>query len=236
MIAIPRPFPWIATLCVLAGISVLCMLGHWQQERLVWKQALQASLDREFTLPAKDLPILTSADLDTLSGDAIKRGVLKGRFDFDHQIALQGQIAEQKSVVYHIVPLLTADGRTIFVIAAYSEGMKKLPTPTTRGKIDQVTGVAKAPSWNRFTPDNAPDKDLWFRADPKQMAEHLKLPNPVPVIFYAEFLNYKLDALPQVEVPRKLRNDHEQYAMFWYAMAGVLFGIYILRFWRKPSA
>ena len=235
MIALPRPFPWLATLCALAGILVLCKLGSWQQDRLIWKNDLQASLNREFAIAPKDLPVLTSADLEAISGDTVKRGALKGRFDFERQIALQGQIANQKSVVHHIVPLLTADQRTVFVVVAYSGGMDKLPAPGTRGKIDRVTGVARAPSWNRFTPDNLPGKNQWFRADVTQMATALDLPRPLPVIFYAEFLNYKLDALPQVEVPRQLRNDHRQYALFWYAMAVVLFGIYLLRFWRKSA-
>lgn len=233
MLAIPRPFPWLATLLVLIGIAVLCQLGHWQQERLVWKNALQASLDHEFALPEKDLPVLTTADLTSVASGTIRRGILKGHLDFTRQIVLQGQIVNGVSVSYKLVPLILNDGRSVFVVAGYSPGAEKLLTPATRTATDKITGMARTPAWNYFTPPNEPAQGRWFRPDIAQMADALKLDNALPVLFYAEWTGYKLDALPPVPIEHTLRNDHQNYAYFWYTMAVVLLGIYILRFWRS---
>ena len=76
MIKIPRPFPLVATLCTLAGVIVLGMLGHWQQERLIWKNARQDSINREFDIKAQDIE-LTSADLNSIGSTTIKRGTVE---------------------------------------------------------------------------------------------------------------------------------------------------------------
>lgn len=226
-----RPVPVIATILAVLGVLGLCRLGYWQQERLVWKNNLQASLDREFARDASAIT-LTSADLQILSATDLRRGTLTGTLDFDHQILWSGQVVDGKPARYLLIPLRLKDDHTIFVVAGPSDA--KVPTPTTRGRIDTVTGTARVPHWNMFTPPNVPEKNQWYRADPDQMAASLGLKNPLPVLFYRETVNYKLDAMPAVEVPRQLRNDHRQYSIFWYTMAVILAVMYGLRFWVMP--
>ncbi len=229
----PHPFPVTATILALAGLATLCSLGHWPTERLAWKNALQANLDAEFAKNATATK-LTLQDLALKETSDIKRGVVKGHLDFDHQISLGGQIVDGKPVYHHLVPLILSGGETVFVAVGYSASAEHLSTPGTRAKIDKVTDTARLPVWNRFTPLNDPVKNSWFRADPVEMASALGLKNPAPALIYAEWHGYKLDAMPHVPVEHKLRNEHLQYAIFWYAMAAVLASIYFLRFWRTP--
>jgi surfeit locus 1 family protein len=232
--AVPRPFPVIATLLTLTGVATLGSLGHWQQERLAWKTALQANLDAEFSKKAAATE-LTAADLNLKESSDVKRGVLKGKLDFAHQISLAGQIVDGKPVYHHLVPLLLKSGETVFVVVGYSSVPDSLSTPSTRAKTDQVSGTARLPQWNRFTPPNNPATNTWFRADPAEMAAALGLKNPTPALVYAEWHGYKLDGMPFVPVEHKLRNEHFNYMIFWYTMAVVLALIYILRFWRAPK-
>jgi surfeit locus 1 family protein len=234
MISVPRPFPVIATILTLAGVATLGSLGHWQQERLAWKTALQSNLDAEFAKNADATP-LTFADLALKDTSDVKRGVLTGKLDFAHQISLAGQIVDGKPVYHHLVPLLLKTGEPVFVVMGYSGSATLLSEPSTRANPDKVTGTARLPQWNRFTPPNNPAKNTWFRADPTEMAAALGLAKPAPALFYAEWHGYKLDAMPRVPVEHKLRNEHRNYMFFWYAMAVVLALIYFLRFWRTPK-
>jgi surfeit locus 1 family protein len=227
----PRPFPLIPSLVTLAGVIILCLLGHWQQDRLAWKNALQDSLNREFEKPAQDIE-LTSAALSSLDSTSIKRGTISGHLDFSRQILLRGQIIDGKPVSYVLIPMELEDNSHIFIVAGYGSGEAEIPAPSHRDSVDRVTGTARLPSWNMFTPENRPDRNRWFRADVPQLASHLKLEHPLPPLFYLEQSNFRMGALPPVEVPRALRNEHLQYAIFWYTMAGVLLIMYILRFWR----
>jgi surfeit locus 1 family protein len=234
MFTVPRPFPVMATLVVLAGVVILCSLGHWQQERLVWKTALQATLDQEFAKDASTTP-LSADELRQVGSTELKRGTLSGRFDFSKQIFLQGQIANGKPVNHVLIPFLIDKETPVFVVAGYQAGFDPVPDPRARATTDRVTGVARIPQWSRFASENQPEHDKWYRADPAAMAQARSLDGALPVLFYLENSNYKMDAMPRVEVTRILKNDHRHYMIFWYTMAIVLTGIYILRFWRQPS-
>lgn len=234
-LATPKPFPKAATACAVAGVIVLCSLGHWQQERLAWKNALQAELDAELGKDARRVS-LEAGDLASLKDQQLRRGTLTGHFDFDHQIVLRGQIANKKSVNYVLIPFILEDNRPVVVVAGYQDGAEPLPHPATAGREDSITGTARVPQWSRFTPENMPEKGQWYRADLSQMAAHLGLPAPYPVLFYLEESSVIPATLPRVETTRTLRNDHQQYAIFWYTMALILTAIYVLRFWRKTTA
>lgn len=231
---LPRPFPVLATLVALAGVLVLCWLGHWQQERLAWKQGLQAALDQEFAKDASSTKLHTE-DLRQVSPTVMKRGTLSGRFDFSKQVMLQGQIANGKSVNYVLIPFMIDNETPVFVVAGYQTGLDPVPEPSTRANTDRVTGIARMTQWSSFTSENQPENDKWYRADAIQMGQARSLTNTLPALIYLESSNYKMDAMPRVEVARELKNDHRQYMFFWYTMAIVLTAIYFLRFWRKPS-
>ena len=230
-----RPFPVLATVLTAAGVLTLCGLGHWQQDRLAWKNNLQVTMDEEFAKDAKGL-LLTSDDLTKVSDSSIRRGTLQGKLDFDHQFILRGQIVDAKPASFVLIPMILPDQKTVFVVATLQAGTDKIGTPSTRAKIDKVTGTARLSRWSSFAGQNDPEKDLWYRPDVVQMATHAKLPDPVAPLFYMESSNYKLDARPTVDIPRTLRNDHKQYMFFWYTMAGILLVMYYLRFWRRPDA
>lgn len=200
----------------------------------MWKKGLQVALDQEFAKDAATTK-LTADDLKQVSNTELKRGTLSGRFDFSKQVMLQGQIANGKSVNYVLIPFLIDKETSVFVVAGYQTGFDPVPEPSTRARTDKVTGIARLPQWSRFTSENQPEADKWYRADAEAMGHARSLNETLPALFYLESSNYKMDAMPQVEVTRTLKNDHRQYMFFWYTMAIVLTAIYFLRFWRKPS-
>lgn len=234
MFAVPKPFPVLATLLALAGIVVLVWLGHWQQERLVWKNNLQTAFDQEFAKDAQTT-VLNADELGQVTLQSVKRGTLNGQFDFSRQVILQGQIAEGKAVNYVLIPFLIAEQTPVFVVAGYQTDTAPIPAPRTRAKIDHVTGVARIPQWSSFASDNDPAQAKWYRADIPAISKAQNLEGVLPVLFYLESSNYKMDALPRVEISHQLRNDHRQYMFFWYTMAAILSVMYFLRFWRKSA-
>ena len=94
-------------------------------------------------------------------------------------------------------------------------------------------GITIVPKWNKFTPKNVPEKDLWYRLDIKQIAKTKDLTNVEPFILRAERSSENFGGkLPN---NKKLypNNNHLQYALFWFTMAAALTIIYALRFIKR---
>jgi len=234
MLKIPKPFPVAATLVMLAIVLTLCRLGYWQYERLVWKNALQANLDREFAQDAAQIN-LTSADASTLKAGELKRGSFSGHLDLTKLIFLGGQIVDGKQAFFVIAPLTLQDGQHLLTVigSTHSVFTNADPGQTVGGTPTQISGVLRHPQWNYFTPDNMPEKNLWYRAAPDEIAQHLNLDKTLAPLFYLEAVPDDLSTkLAPVTTPRVLRNDHRNYMIFWYTMAVIMVVIYGLRFFR----
>lgn len=226
----PRPFPVIATVLTAACLVLLVGLGIWQIQRLGWKNSLQAQLDTEFSRPA-DRTLLSAADLRLGTTTDLRRGYVEGRIEPGPSIPLWGQIAEGKPAIYHLLPFRLNSGEILLVVGGYSRTGDF--TPRFSGTM-RIEGVARLPVWNRFTPNNQPEKNIWYRPDPAAISQARALtPSALPPLFFAEKPVAGSTPLTPVTVSSRLKNDHLSYALFWFTMAGALFGIYLLRFWRS---
>ena len=79
-------------------------------------------------------------------------------------------------------------------------------------------------------PENMPEQDQWYRPDLEEIAAAKGLNDVMGYILYA----FDLGGVKAEGFPRNDRwspkNNHAQYAAFWFSMALVLMGIYYLRF------
>lgn len=223
--------PLALTLC---GIAVLCTLGTWQLQRLAWKEGVLSKIEAEYKKSREDL-IIDPAFLN--ENFEYKRALIAGTWHYDKQIAITPRTHDGKVGHHIITPLSVIGGGTLLV----NRGWVALDWPfdkdTAQDKASAfVTGLIKRPPRpNAFTPDNNLEKDKWYHLVLSDVVKAKDLQSPV--YEYVMLLETELPEAQQswaspiakANKPR-LNNNHIQYAIFWFTMAGILLVIYVLRF------
>ena len=226
-----RP-PVIATILLLVAVSVLCVLGAWQIQRLNWKRGLLTSINEAYANPAQEI----ESGNDLLQAQAQQgspfflRTSLHGRFLIDQSVYIIPRIHDGMQGYHLITPMVLDDGAIILVNRGWvPAGMKDSDLDPAAGS-HSLTGLIRYPDReNAFTPANDPSENLWYTINIDEITKYLKLDQEaLPFIFYPEDQTgtYPI-ALGQKPV---LNNNHLSYALFWFGMAAVLIGVFVLRF------
>jgi len=226
-----------ATLVTLAGLAVTIGLGTWQLERLHWKEALIARIDRQMAEPPAPLP----ARIDDPAAWEFRPVTLAGHFLTDKDLLVIAR-PHQGQVGYELLtPFQRADGAGVVLVNRGFVPMdRRDPATLAAAQVEggtTVRGIVRVPQPpGLFQPGNgapAPGS-AWMRADPPAMAAALSLGSVAPVV--VEMLPGQGTGLPGAPAgtlagiaPRvELPNNHLQYALTWYGLAVTLAGIYVL--------
>ena len=219
------------------AFAVLIALGTWQLDGLAWKEALIA--ERSAML-ARAPVALTGAPSDAAAAE-FRRVTLTGRFLHAAE-RLVGPRARRGVPGWHVVtPLRLDSGRAVLVDRGWVPENRKDPASRAAGQVAglvTVEGVVRRPvPPGRFTPENAPSQEQWFRIDPGAMARRAGLAEVAPYWVVAG------DAPNPGGFPiggggiAMPPNNHLQYAVTWYGLALVLAAMTLV-YWRsrKPTA
>lgn len=225
------------TILTAAAIIILCGLGTWQLQRLAWKENLLAQLAGAATQP----PVTNAVLIADESGVdfAYRPAAIYGLYDNANAI-LVGPRTRDGEVGYHLLtPLQIAEDDGPHATLLVNRGwVLAMPADRPTGFMT-VRGLLRLPERaNMFVPPNDPAKNEWFSIDPAQLATEKNLQNLLPYILYAEGEEpadpvMSVGAAYHAPGGPSLPNNHRQYALFWFAMAGVLVVIYALRFLRR---
>ena len=226
-----RKPPLIATLLTLVSVIILCSLGTWQIKRLAWKTEIIDNLNAAYknqTDPQTFTP-------QSLNEQQFAYGTVTGIARPDKAILL-GPRTFNKKIGHHLIIPIIKDNKTYLINLGWTaHPLDTLPIRHIKNKSFTVTGLARAPEWNSFTPENRPDQNLWYKPDIAEIATIKNLPNPAPYIIYADHINYKLDAQFPKHERWHPKNDHAGYATFWFSMALALLAIFYLRFMHTKN-
>ncbi len=219
-----RPLPALTAACA-ALFAVLIGLGVWQLERLQWKLALIAQVNRN--LHAAPL----SLDAGAVPRMDYQRVALTGRFD-NAKEAYAFATDETGAPVYHVlVPLTADDGRT-FMVDRGVVPKEKVDPATRRAGLAAGTvhlvGVWRTPDApGPFTPRPDLARRIWYARDVRGIAKADRVTLAAPVVIEA-------DATPNPggwpkggQTVVAFRNEHLQYAITWFGLAAVLLGVYL---------
>lgn len=223
-----RPL-WKFTAAMLPLFLACVALGVWQLERLQWKLALIAQVNRNMHAP----PIPVARALAMPPSDAQYRRVeMRGRFAKNSKEAYVFAIGQGGAPVYHVLtPFLLDNGRMLLVDRGVVPERLRDPHARPAGDLNgerRVTGVWRRPDApGPFTPAPNLAKRVWYARDVEGIAkaDHLKLAAPVVV---------EADATPNPggwpkggQTVVTFRNEHLQYAITWFALAAVVLGGWI---------
>ena len=100
--------------------------------------------------------------------------------------------------------------------------------------LDAVIRLRGTQNW--LVPDNRPDLDFFFFADLPAMAKLMDLPQAETRFFLeagpaANPGGYPIGGQTRIDLP----NDHLQYAITWFSLAGALLVIYFIYHRRPPQ-
>lgn len=237
--------PWGATLATSCGVAILIGLGTWQIERLQWKQDIFQRLQAGYEM-ARQQQAITTQQLDTLAQESspISYGMVKGHLMRDKAILLGGRIHDGKPGYHLLVPMVTQSGRPLMVNTGWVDMLwsdntqDRLIDLPSSGEEISVSGALRQSDWSFFSSKNSPANDIWFRPDIAQIAQEKDIENPYPFVLYAEKTEPSLQGVLPQEERWQPRNKHLQYALFWYALAICLMGVYgfYVREWTKKKA
>jgi surfeit locus 1 family protein len=217
-------------------------LGVWQVQRLAWKEALIARVDRHLHAAPVTAPGPAQWPALTRDEDEYLRVRVTGRYDFAREVLVRAS-TELGPGFWVLTPLRRADdGSWVLVNRGFVPPEQRAHVP--QGDPQQsVTGLLRFTE-KGFLQHNDPAQGRWYWRDVDQITAALKLPGPAAPYFI------DLEATPQTAQswPRpgltviRFRNDHLVYAITWFAMCAMVFAAigYLLvderRLRRLPGA
>lgn len=224
-------FPILSLFVCGVGVIGLLTLGIWQVKRLEWKNTLQENLDIAFATNAP--ASLTRTEFKKLGKNDLKRGSVKGSIDFSKSLFFHGRIQEGKSIIAVVAPVTIPSLNLILpaeIGCSHNPQISELRS--AQNNPIPLKGIIRNPRWSFATPNNVPERNIWWRLDPQDLKIRWGTPDLENVVMTIEnTADFSSDWTPCL-VEKKLRNDHASYAVFWFTMAFVLSILWAVRFLR----
>ncbi len=223
------------SLVCLCAFTVLIGLGLWQLQRKAEKEAILVRMDSRLREAPVQLPTETEWPRWQPEQDEYRRVTLRGTFLHESESPVYGTFDTQRGDGAHgfylLTPVRLTDGSIVFVERGFvpdrlsDRSTRSDALPTSEISID---GVMRAPQRRGFfTPADGTEKNLWFTRDPSAMAKAHNLTKVAPFYVQASSLDQPSGWPKPASIHPDLPNNHLQYALTWFGLAGALFSIYI---------
>ncbi|MBX9844130.1 MAG: SURF1 family protein [Xanthobacteraceae bacterium] len=235
--AAPRKSLLIPGIVALAGFIVLLGLGTWQIERKAWKENLIEKLTSRLGSAPGDLPPPDYWPLLGPENAEFNRVRLNVSFPkstdalvYTSGSALRDDVKGTGYFVFSLAKL--ANGPSVVVNRGFTAD-RNYPHPEG---TQEIVGALR---WPESPSPFVPERDsagTWFARDHQAMARALGWGD------VAEFYIEQEAPVPPGGVPHpsalkvRLRNDHLQYAITWYSLAGVLAVVFAIWARRQRTA
>ena len=195
---------------------------HWKTDIIERLESAYASGDRA----------IAATDLMHADEAYYRYGTVRGRLQRDKAILLGPRTDDGRAGYDLLVPLLMDNGRSLMIDAGWVSDLWQDDFEERLAALPQeemsLRGLVRRPDWSRFTSNNSPSRDMWFRADVEQIAAAKQIGGVYPgLVLYADRTDPPLHDIKPHEAGWLPRNKHLQYAIFWYVMAAALAGVFI---------
>jgi cytochrome oxidase assembly protein ShyY1 len=228
-------------------LIVFVGLGIWQLQRRVEKHALIAALDQRLAETPGALPPLSQWASLNAADDEFRRV----RLSATYQAAPDAMVYSSGSAVredisgpgtWAFVPAKLASGETVVINTGFVQNtmqdrdqQDRAVKPLITGAPVTLTGYLRFPEHaGTLTPAENPARRLWFTRDHLAMAKALGWGGGAGVApFYIDLES----PMPANGIPKPgalevhLKDDHMQYAITWFSLAGAVVIAFIV-WWR----
>jgi cytochrome oxidase assembly protein ShyY1 len=229
-------------LITLAMMAVFIGLGVWQLQRRTEKHALIAALTERLATAPVPLPPPAQWSVLTPARDEFRRVSFTARYaPLPDAMVYSSGSAVRRDVsgpgTWAFLPARLPSGEIVVIDAGFVENtmqdrgvQDRAVARLTTGEPTELTGYLRFPETpGVLTPAENRTKRLWFVRDHLAIAGALGWGTVAP--FYIDLEQ----PVPEAGIPKPgpldvhLKDDHLQYAITWFAMAGMLpiaFGIW----------
>ncbi|MCI5049392.1 MAG: SURF1 family protein [Rickettsiales bacterium] len=225
----PKPIPLLISL---TGFVLMMVLGAWQVQRLMWKEALIAEIEHAVA----QTPLSKIPPADQIEEKRFYSVKLTGNYMAEHQLHIAARYFLSQLGYHILVPFKVTGDDPVLVNVGWIPAKQKdsFTLELPKGKTTITAQIRTSNERNPFTPENQPEKNIWFGRDAVDMGTYIDL----------DAQPFTLDLLGeqdfnQLPVPSKgivnLRNDHLGYAITWFSVGFGILVIFIL-YHRKPPA
>ena len=228
-----RPRFW-PTVIALIMMAMTAGLGTWQVHRLAWKTDLLAKIAARMNGDAVPLP----ADISDPPGWAFRHVHVAGHFDPARALWLYGRTHDGKAGIHLLVPLVRAEGDAVLVDRGFVpfDHASELAQYRPAGGDAEIDGIVREPEpGGLFVPANQPDKNIWYSVDVPAMSKVAQRPLAPIYIAAKSDGSAGWPAATGGTEGTGIRNEHLNYAIFWYSMAAVLAVIYVMSSRNRPK-
>ncbi|MGE0563740.1 MAG: SURF1 family protein [Pseudolabrys sp.] len=225
----------VPTVFAVIGFVVLTGLGVWQLERKVWKEDLLATLAARLAAPPSPLPPSSAwASLDR-KDDEFRRVTFHAEFRPEQAALVYATPSALRPDVrgtgfWVFAPARLADRSVVVNRGFVPESRKNAGSDPAPSGVVEITGILRWPeSPSLFAPAGDLRQNVWFIRDHAAIAATKKWGAVAP--FYIDMeAPQPPGALPRVAPigAVKLPNNHLQYALTWFGLAGCLAGVYLV--------
>ena len=205
------------------GLLVLLSLGVWQTKRLAWKESLLENIN--YNLRSEPLFLPNSVKKSEHNYRMVKvKGALEPR-----SIFILTPVKGSGAGFRVISPFKLVDGGKILLDRGVIKEKDKSLLKTS-GQQSLVTGYLSWPNeTDYFTPEPNFTRNIWFSRDLEKMANFLET-QPILVVLTEN----RLDPSIRMQDPTSdIPNNHLQYAITWFMMAILWFGMSVYFVYKK---
>lgn len=205
----------------LIGLIILVLLGNWQVDRLVWKNAMLANIETRLSATPVALPDVLVPEQDRFLS-----------------VQVTGEMGEKEIHVLSsspatgpgfriIVPFTLENGRRILVDRGIvPDRFKNQTRPLENGTL--FGNLLWANDTDKYTPENDIDGNIWFSRAAGPLAKAL---DTEPVFLVLRSTTLSTGPIP-IAVGANIPNSHLEYAVTWYGFAIVWAFMSLYLLWR----
>jgi surfeit locus 1 family protein len=207
-----------AAIVTFIAMAMLIALGIWQVQRLHWKQAMLADIDRAEASAAAPL-----VGVPPRFAKVVAEGVLRP------QVALYGAFVRSAAdgnarMGADRMQVLDRPAGPVLVDLGWVPTEGGIP-PVASGPA-RITGYARMPERRHwYSPDDSSGARLFYTLDPRAIGAALGAPAVAPFTLVALGKATDTPPIPATELPRP-PNNHLQYALTWFGLAAALAGVF----------
>ncbi len=203
-----------------AGVAILLSLGIWQVQRLAWKHGVLSEIEARIEAAAEPIAAVPDPLRDNF------QPVVETGISGDQEIHVLAS-RKHKGAGYRVITAFSLGERRLmldrgFIVIEDKNVVRTAKEITVTGNLHWPVEV------DSYTP--APDKvaGIWFARDVAAMAATL---DTEPVLIVAR--SDTGDAIePHPVSVGSIPDDHLEYAITWFSLAAVWFGMTLFLLWR----